>query len=185
MSDYLKTDDSDSENQNVNQLTEDQPSLTEDQLKQIQDRCLELKAVGNDFFSKANYEEALLKYSEAVKELKLASLPKDPLILLNRCATYLALKRYVPALNDANQAIEIDPTNWKGYWRKGVALMAMSQRKFRTKQAIEAFQSCLVCETLPTGKRDEVTTELNKAQQRLANQDEATPPADLSNCMPS
>ena len=68
--------------------------------------------------------------------------------------------------------MEVDPTNWKGHWRKGVALMSMSQRKFRTQQAIEAFQNCRDCLTLPATKRDEVLAELTKAQQRLNRQEE-------------
>lgn len=92
------------------------------------------------------------------------------LLLLNRSASYISLKRYVPALNDANQAAGIDPLNWKTHWRKGVALMAMSKRLFRSKQALEAFEKCLECETLPENKRSEVDSEIKKAQRRLQQQ---------------
>lgn len=64
-----------------------------------------------------------------------------------------------------------DPLNWKGHWRKGVALMSMSKRAFRTKQAIEAFESCLKCDTLPANKLSEVKAELSKARFRLEQQD--------------
>ena len=36
-------------------------------------------------------------------------------------ATYLSLKRFVPALHDAIQSANADPTNWKAYWRQVVA----------------------------------------------------------------
>lgn len=74
-------------------------------------------------------------------------------------------------------AVAIDPSNWKGHWRKGVALMSMSKRQFRTKQAIEAFESCAACSTLPAEKRGEVAAELNKARVRMEQQDaEVSPP---------
>lgn len=68
-------------------------------------------------------------------------------------------------------AVIIDPDNWKGHWRKGVALMAMSKRQFRTKQAIEAFESCRKCPTLPADKKAEVAAELSKARARMEQQD--------------
>lgn len=68
-------------------------------------------------------------------------------------------------------AVVIDPENWKGHWRKGVALMAMSKRQFRTKQAIEAFESCRKCPTLPADKKAEVVAELSKARARMEQQD--------------
>ena len=68
-------------------------------------------------------------------------------------------------------AIAIDPNNWKGHWRKGVALMAMSKRQFRTKQAIDAFECCRKCSTLPADKKAEVANELAKARARMEQQD--------------
>ncbi len=47
----------------------------------------------------------------------------------------------------------------------------MSKRQFRTKQAIEAFESCRSCTTLPSNKKAEVTAELNKAKARMEQQD--------------
>lgn len=124
--------------------------------------CLSLKTVGNEHFGKAEYELALAKYTEAVNLLKKSELPKDPLILLNRSATFLALKRYVPAMSDASQVCDTDPDNWKAHWRRGMALMGMVQKKFRTKEAVEAFEECLKCSTLPANKKSEVTNELAK-----------------------
>ena len=129
--------------------------------------CLSLKTVGNEHFGKAEYELALAKYTEAVNLLKKSELPKDPLILLNRSATFLALKRYVPAMSDASQVCDTDPDNWKAHWRRGMALMGMVQKKFRTKEAVEAFEACLKCSTLPANKKSEVTTELAKVINQL------------------
>lgn len=49
--------------------------------------------------------------------------------------------------------------------------MAMSKRQFRTKQAIEAFEACRKCSTLPADKKAEVANELNKARARMEQQD--------------
>lgn len=67
---------------------------------------------------------------------------------------------------------EIDANNWKAHWRQGVALLAMVKKKFRTQQAIEAFERCLRCSSLPPSKADEVKTELRRARTRLAQQEE-------------
>lgn len=110
---------------------------------------------------------------EAVKLLKSNNLPPDDVILCNRSAAYLGLKRYVPACHDAIQAANANPSNWKAHWRQGVALMSMAQRPFRSKQAIAAFESCLQCNTLPQEKQREVSEELQKAKRRLEAQDAA------------
>lgn len=66
-----------------------------------------------------------------------------------------------------------------------MALMSMSKRKFRTQQAIDAFESCYKCDSLPANKKNDVTIELSKARVLLERQDAETPPADLSRCAPS
>ena len=50
--------------------------------------------------------------------------------------------------------------------------MGMSKRQFRTKQAIEAFQKCLECKSLPEDKNKSVQNELNIAQNRLQKQED-------------
>jgi tetratricopeptide (TPR) repeat protein len=155
---------------------------TEAEVQAAKEAALALKGEGNEAFAASNFDEAAAKYTQALNALKGAGLPPDVLILLNRSASYLGLKRYVPALNDANIAAELDASNWKAHWRKGVALMAMSKRLFRSKQAVQAFEACLVCGTLPDAKVAEVQGELRKAQARLEQQEAETPPADLSKC---
>lgn len=179
MADYLNSADSSDgeEPPAIKKSAEEQKSCVEN--------AAELKAAGNEFFGKGEYEDALAKYTESINCLKSGGAPKDPLILLNRSATYLALKRYVPALNDANNAIEVDPSNWKGHWRKGISLMSMAKRQFRTKQAVEAFEACKVCPSLPESMVGKVDAEIAKARNRYAQQDAETPPPDLSNCAPS
>lgn len=101
MSNYLDSADSDDGVDNNNDQT--MCTASEEEVLSIKENCAALKAAGNEYFGRSAYSEAIEKYSEALGILKVANLPKDPLILLNRCAAYLALKKYVPALNDANQ----------------------------------------------------------------------------------
>ena len=107
-----------------------------------------------------------------MKLLKSSKLPMDDVILTNRSATYLALKKYVPASHDAFQASKLNKDNWKAHWRYGIAIMYMTPKKFRTKQAIQAFENCLQCSSLPAGKQAEINNELEKAKRRLEKQDE-------------
>ena len=66
-----------------------------------------------------------------MKLLKESKLTLDDIILANRSAAYLALKRYVPASHDAFQASKINKDNWKAHWRYGISIMFMAQKKFR------------------------------------------------------
>ena len=100
MSDYLNEADSDAED-DANAGSELSPA----DVQTVLAKCQEFKGAGNNHFSAGEYDSALQQYTNAVNALKAVNLPKDCLILLNRSATYLALKRYVPALNDANQGI--------------------------------------------------------------------------------
>ncbi len=102
MSSYLESTDSDSDKE----LVENVVQYDESKKTEIMETVLALKTEGNTFFGKGNYEQALEVYSSAIKLLKEFHLERDAIILLNRSATYLALKRFVPALNDANQGID-------------------------------------------------------------------------------
>ena len=53
---------------------------------------------GNAAFKLSHFEEALKCYSEALNSLKSANAPQDAIILLNRAATYISLKRFVDLL---------------------------------------------------------------------------------------
>lgn len=180
MSSYLDEADTDDEGAAVSDVPVDPEAQ-----RIATEEAAELKAMGNTAFGAKNFEEALTHYSRAIKLLKDARCTRDPLILLNRSATFIALKRFVPAHYDASQAAQVDPGNWKCHWRQGVALMSMTKKKFRTQQAIQAFEATLQCPTLPPDKREELDKELRKAKARLEQQDAETPPADLSNCAPS
>ena len=107
--------------------------------------------------------------------MKTSHLPPDDVILCNRSATYLGLKKYVPAGHDALQAAKANPDNWKAHWRHAVSIMALTPKRFRTKQALASLEKCLACSTLPDNKRNEVNEFIKKATDRLNMQDAQVP----------
>lgn len=145
--------------------------------------ALALKDEGNGLFKAGDYAGAVEKYSEAVSVLKEAEADEDAVVLCNRAAAYIMIGRFVPALRDAQLACEIRPTWWKAHWRQGVALMRLTPKKFRSKAAVAAFETCAACDDLPESKRGEVQAELRKARARLEQQEADTPMPEQ--CAPS
>ena len=143
------------------------------------------KTTANEAFKAGDYDTALEGYTESISTEKSMNFPMDTNLYANRAATYLALKRHVPAYHDSIQAGTADPSNWKAYWRQALALKGMAKKKFRTKQAIDALEKCLKCEKLPDDKRPQVQDMLSQTKAFLQMQDDATPMPDLSNCMSS
>ena len=133
------------------------------------------KALGNKAFTAQDYNEAIKHYTRCIKALDNAELEPVAAILGNRCACYLALKRFVPASWDAQCAVRADPTWWKGYWRHGVALMGMSPKNERSEMAVKAFESCSKCEGLPEDKKKDVEEALSRARVRLQEGRDKTP----------
>lgn len=137
--------------------------------------ALALKDEGNKLYADGDYEGAAAKYGEGLKLLKAATGSGDTVLYCNRAAAFIALKRYVPACRDAMLGAEEDPTNWKAFYRQGLALMAMTPKRFRTEQAIKAFEHCLEMESLPESSKGRVKAELKKARARSAQQEAETP----------
>lgn len=181
MSNYLDEDSDD---------TDAGKTYTEEEQAVAKEAALGSKEEGNSYFKQGaeGWDDAVKHYTTGINALKGAGLGKDVMMatmLLNRSAAYLALKRYVPALYDANIAGEIDGDNWKAFWRQGVALMSMTKKSFRCKQAMEAFNKCLGCSSLPENKKQEVIDYIMKAKTVLEQIDAETPMPDMSNCVPS
>lgn len=79
---------------------------TEDEdnsIESVEEVLNDFKNEGNSYYSKNNYEEAVKSYTSGIKLIKKYNLEeKYSVFYLNRAASYIALKRFVPALNDAN-----------------------------------------------------------------------------------
>lgn len=82
----------------------------------------ELKEQGNKCVKAANFTEAILHYTHAIKLS-----PNDAILYSNRSLAFLKLQQYYYANEDADRAISLNP-NWaKGYYRKAEVHMSVSQ----------------------------------------------------------
>ena len=100
----------------------------------------QLKSIGDDFFNKNMFEEAIEKYTLA---LEFDSDDKYK-IYLNRCLSFYKLKKYYKALSDAIKATRLKPDNAKTWGRLGSCLGALG----RNSQAIYAFKKAYELEPL-------------------------------------
>ncbi|KAK3093252.1 hypothetical protein FSP39_013281, partial [Pinctada imbricata] len=94
----------------------------------------ELKSQGNDALKAENFEEAIEKYTEAIKLD-----PANHILYSNRSAALTKSGDYLAALGDAEKTIEIKPDWGKGYSRKGTALSYL----YRYQEAKETFEEGL------------------------------------------
>lgn len=79
-----------------------------------------LKQQGNEKFVQKNFSEADDLYSQALQLCTDEETRK--IILTNRSATKLSLGDFRQAVEDADEALKIDPLHVKGYYRKAAAL---------------------------------------------------------------
>lgn len=94
----------------------------------------DLKMQGNKAMANKDYELAINKYTEAIKVL-----PTNAIYYANRAAAHSSLKEYDQAVKDAESAISIDPSYFRGYSRLGFAKYAQG----KPEEALEAYKKVL------------------------------------------
>lgn len=93
-----------------------------------------LKTEGNRAMAAKNFDEAIEKYTAAINLN-----PKNAVYFSNRAAAYSSSSQHAKAVEDAKQAIAIDPTFLKAYSRLGLAQYALGD----AKAAMEAYKKGL------------------------------------------
>ena len=78
------------------------------------------KDEGNALVKQGKYEEAIVKYNEALNEGKKDTGLREA-VLSNMALCYLSLKNWTMCLSVANEALELNPSNSKSLYRRGVA----------------------------------------------------------------
>lgn len=101
---------------------------------EIKAKAESLKLEGNKAMAGRDFALAIEKYSEAIK-----TLPTNAIYYANRAAAHSSLKQYDEAINDAEEAIKIDPAYSKGYSRLGFAKYAQG----KPDEALEAYKQVL------------------------------------------
>jgi len=91
------------------------------------------KNAGNRAFTQGKYDQALKFYSEAIEIW-----PENHILYSNRSATYLQLKTYDKALEDAEQCIHLAKDFPKGYFRKAQIFLALNRKEEALTAIIEA-----------------------------------------------
>lgn len=94
----------------------------------------ELKKQANEYFKKGRYDLAMDSYTKAIEAEPQSK--EAAACYGNRSFAACKLEQFGSALNDANQAITIDPYYIKAYYRRAAAFMALNQHK----KALEDFK---------------------------------------------
>jgi len=85
-------------------------------------RAEAFKEKGNRAFGEKKFDEAINFYSEAIKIDA-----RNHVYFSNRSAAYMGKNMYSNALEDAEQCVKLNPKWGKGYFRRAVALLALSR----------------------------------------------------------
>ncbi|XP_063377990.1 stress-induced-phosphoprotein 1 [Cydia fagiglandana] len=117
-------------------LSEVEKKIVEEERKAYVDpvKAEQEKELGNDYFKKGDYSNAVKHYTEAIKRN-----PDDPKLYSNRAACYTKLAAFDLGLRDCDTCCKLDPKFIKGWIRKGKILQGMQQ----PSKALTAYQKAL------------------------------------------
>lgn len=100
-------------NSNSSSKAKDPPQISS---KKAEEMFLSLKQEGNAFVKKAQYKQAIVKYSACV-ELN----SEEFSIYTNRALCYLKLHQFDEARQDCDRALQLDDVNVKAFYRRALA----------------------------------------------------------------
>lgn len=107
---------------------------------EVSPQAEELKNQGNLKFKEKKYAEAIEYYTKAIE------IQPTSIYFCNRSLNHIHLENYGLALQDAEEAIRLDPKNPKAYFRRGTAHLALA----KLNEALADFQK--VVQLHPTDK---------------------------------
>ncbi|KAI9018984.1 hypothetical protein DFJ74DRAFT_608140 [Hyaloraphidium curvatum] len=124
------------------------------------------KNQGNEAFKrgKAGYRDALEFYTSGLA-VKAGDPLLDAVLHANRAAVNLELKNYRAVLNDCAEAIKLDPSNVKAYYRAARACLALG----RLKEALDAAERGLAidAENAPLrAEKDKIEAKLREEKRK-------------------
>lgn len=110
-------------------------SLIYDEDSTPEEIALNLREQGNENFKKgkAHYKDAIKFYTDSIKVKGVTETRMHAVTLCNRAAVHLKLENYRHAIEDCEEAIKIDPSLSKAYWRAGKAYQSL----YKYAEAIE------------------------------------------------
>lgn len=91
------------------------------------------KEQGNKEFKNGNYTQAIEHYTKAIAQ------QKEKTFYTNRATCFFHLEKYNKCVSDCNEAIALDPTFGKAYYRKADALMTMG----KIQEAVETMNRAI------------------------------------------
>jgi tetratricopeptide (TPR) repeat protein len=136
-----------------------------------EERQLQIKNKGNEYFTQQDFRTAIKFYNEAINT--------DPdaveaaAIYSNRSLCNMNIHETKKALSDAEKCISLKPKWFRGYCRKGAALLALN----RLQEASEAYDQALKCEGVDDATKQtilEMKEQCNQAKNSENKQDSAT-----------
>jgi len=117
----------------------------------------ELKGQANTKFQENHFSDAIELYSAALEQN-----PLNHVLFANRAFCQIKLENYGSAVADATEAITLEPTYIKSYYRRGTAKLSLQQ----LKAARTDFKSA--CQLEPTNK--DARSKLNECEKAIKKQ---------------
>lgn len=132
------------------------PTISEEDIK----RAEEVKKEGNEFMKVEKYDEAIEKYTDAIKVD-----PKSAVYYCNRAAAHTGRGDYQAALADCKKAVYIDKSYSKAYSRMGLTYSKMEKYEL----AVECYENALKLDPNNAGYQSNMKIAKDKIQESQPN----------------
>ena len=96
---------------------------------------------GNQHFAKGKYLDAVQCYTRCLGDKDAL---KSPVVYSNRAMSYVKLKKWSQAEEDATSALRIDPKHYKSYQRRCVARLSLGKLRAAMMDACAADDCCML-----------------------------------------